>query len=88
MRLLVLTSALLLVACQPTIRYKDRIIDRPVPYPVACLQAAPQEPVYETERLSPGVSAGKLIMALNEERKQRAEFTATLLDLLLNCAED
>lgn len=86
MKLLIL-STVLLTACQPIIRYQDRIVDRPVPYPVYCVESAPTVPVFETERLPKGVSDGVLIMSLYEEAKQKGVFIDTLLSLLQNCLE-
>lgn len=89
MRALVLGFVLTLIGCQePIIRYQDRTIDRPVPYPVYCIKTLPTQPRYITETLTPGVSHGELILSLDEETKQREKFTNDLLNLLQNCMED
>lgn len=86
MRALLLGTALL-TACQPVVRYQDRIVDRPVPYPVHCVERVPLAPVFETEGLAKGVSDGVLIMSLYEETKQKGAFIDALLGLLQNCLE-
>ena len=87
MKLLIITAILLIVACQSAPEVIERPVFVHVPVTKACIDAVPDEPVYETSKLTMASPLPVVADAYQVERYQRMIYIKQLRALMTGCVK-
>lgn len=85
MRLLIITAILLIAACQSATEIIEKPVFVHVPVTKYCVDAVPDEPVYDTAKLTMASPLQMVADAYQVERYQRMIYIKQLRALMAGC---